>query len=87
MTERDVNDFENEDWDFDAAVVQQPSPTARAVVSVPFERDEFERLAAYARQRGLTITNCIHDLVVQRVAEGQPEINPDNPNTVHDPLD
>jgi hypothetical protein len=88
MTDRELNDLENENnWDFDKAFEHPASTSGRAVIPVAFEREEFERLAAFARSRGVTISACIHDMVVYGLSGAQPEVNADSSDVAHDPLD
>src|SRR4051812_37619996 len=57
MDDEELQEQQNWDWDKVErhALVKQP----RAVVSVPFSRQDFERLAAYARQQGTTVSGAI----------------------------
>ena len=88
MNERDLSDLEIEDsWDFDEAFVHPPSKTARAVVPVAFEREEFSRISAYARSHGITVTQCIHALVLRGIADIQSDVAVDSSDVTHDPLE
>jgi hypothetical protein len=84
MADRDETDLDNEDnWDFDAAFVHPPSTTAHAVVPVSFERGDFERIAAYARKQGITLSTLIRDAALASVRDDQPGLRSDRPDVDH----
>lgn len=89
MNERELIELENEDeWDFDQAVVHPPSESARAVVPVRFESGEFERLAAYARERGMALSVFIREAALASIPEDQPEVTSDSSEIAHpEPLE
>ena len=84
MDERELIELENEEtWDFDQATVHPPSKTARAVVPVAFGRGDFERVAAYARDRGMKLSEFIRQAALDRVPIDHPEANSDASEVSH----
>lgn len=51
-------------WDFDKAETQEPVRSPRAIVSVAFSRDDFERVAAWAEKRGQKLSTMIREVVL-----------------------
>lgn len=84
MDERELDELEDEEtWDFDQAVVHPPSKTARAVIPVAFGPGEFERVAAYARERGMKLSDFIREAALDKVPADYPEINSDASEVSH----
>jgi hypothetical protein len=80
MDERELIELEDEEtWDFDRAIVYSPSKTARAVVPVAFGPSDFERVAAYARERGMKLSDLIRQATLDKVLTDHPEVNSDDP--------
>lgn len=68
--ERDDRDFQSledpDEWDSDHAEVRPPSESARAVVSVGFSGDDFDRVATAARREGLTTAEFVRTSALAR---------------------
>ena len=74
MTEqnRNENAAPNDDsWDLDNAELKRPVSRPRAVVSVSFARDEFEKVEAMAKSQGQRVSTYIREtaLGIQRGSE------------------
>lgn len=89
MSKHDLIDLEDEEmWDFDQGTVHPPSKTARAIVPVAFEGDDFKRVAMYARKRGVKLSDFIRKAALERVDTDQPDISPNAADADYpDPLD
>ncbi len=65
-TAREIEGLEDpENWDVDAIQIQPPVKHPGAVVSVEFNRSEFDQIAAAARQRGVSLTKFVRDAALQ----------------------
>jgi hypothetical protein len=62
---RELQDPQN--WDFDAAEQRAPVKRARAVVSVAFQREEYEKVANIARQFNMRTSEYIREAALGRV--------------------
>ena len=70
MNTEPLEELENaENWDFDSAETRPPVKAARAVVSVPFSRQDYEKVALCAEQTGERISEFIREGALQRAAE------------------
>lgn len=84
MDKRELVELEDEEtWDFGQAVVHPPSKTARAVVPVAFGPGDFERVAAYARERGIKLSDFIRQAALDKVPADYPEVNSDASEASH----
>lgn len=61
-----------ETWDFAKAEVQHPTKPARAVVSVAFQRSDFDRVTELARQHGMRTSEYIREAALGRVVHRRP---------------
>lgn len=62
---REEEDLQNPDnWDFEQAEEQLPTRPARAVVSVAFTREDFDRVAARAEEKNKRISTMIREIVL-----------------------
>ena len=53
-SDNEVRELQNpESWDLQSTVVHHPVPRPRAVVSVPFSREDFELISSYAQRVGM----------------------------------
>ncbi len=60
--EHELGDLENpEMWDADSAEAYSAVAGARGVIAVPFAQAEYQRLAAAARERGLSTIQFIRE--------------------------
>jgi hypothetical protein len=69
--ERDRGDaeLENEDhWNFDTAEVRRGVVRSRAVVSVAFAREDFQRVSEYAELQGKRTSEFIREAALEKVA-------------------
>lgn len=64
---RELQDPEN--WDFGDDVILPPSASPGAVVAVRFRREEFARVATFARRRGMTTAAFIRWAALDHVTE------------------
>ena len=55
-------------WDYERAEVKQPVRNPRAVVSVPFSRDDFARVSAHAQRVGKRTSQFIREAALEKVA-------------------
>lgn len=84
MDDRELVELKNEEtWDFDQATVHPPSKTARAVVPVAFGPGDFERVAAYARERGMKLSDFIRQAALDQVPVDHPEAESDASEVNH----
>ena len=72
MTDKNPAEEELQDpgkWDLDNAEEQQPEPArpSRAVVSVAFSREDFDRVALFAENNGLKISEMIRNAALDEV--------------------
>src|SRR5207248_5301941 len=58
-----------ETWDYETAERRPGVRTGRAVVSVAFNRDDFERVSAWAEQVGKRTSEFIRDAALERVGQ------------------
>jgi hypothetical protein len=66
MNDQELHDLERADtWDFEAAEKSPPATKPRAVVSVAFAREEYERVASRAEQVGKKTSEFIRDAAMQ----------------------
>jgi hypothetical protein len=71
-TEHPVTDPEqNEPWDYERAERRPAVKGARAVVSVAFPREDFERVSQAAKRRALRTSEFIREAALEK-AVGQP---------------
>lgn len=67
---KEEEDLQNPDnWDFEQAEEQLPVRRARAVVSVAFSRDDFERIADFAESNDMKISEMIRNAALDRVSD------------------
>ncbi len=67
MEERDQQELQNPDnWDFERAHRTSGMRAARAVVSVAFSREDFERVAGCAEQLGMRTSEFIREAALNR---------------------
>jgi hypothetical protein len=72
MDEQEVRALEDpEEWDSEQAEVRPPSKSARAVVSVAFPRDDFDRVSDAARSEGMKTSEFIREAALARAAHQQ----------------
>jgi predicted ABC-class ATPase len=57
---------ESDHWDLDGGEIHEPVKRPRAVVSVSFERNDFEQVADAARAAGVRISEYIRDAALAR---------------------
>ena len=55
-----------ENWDFASAERRKPTRQGRAVVSVAFQREEFERVAAAAVRDGKSVSSFIRGAALDK---------------------
>ncbi len=68
----DEEDLQNPDsWDFDAAELHQPAKRPRAVVSVAFQRDEYDRMVDLAQRYGMRTSEYIREAALGRITVRQ----------------
>jgi len=58
---------EQQNWDWDTMATHAAAKQPRAVVSVAFSRQDFERLTAYARRDGSTVSGAIRKVVLEQI--------------------
>lgn len=58
------------DWDFEHAERRRPQKNVRAVVSVAFAREDFERLSEHAQRLGLKTSEFIRVAALGRLRGG-----------------
>lgn len=68
MTERENELKDPGTWDFSQAVVSPGTKKARAVVSVAFARDDFERVARAAQQSEMKTSEFIRTASLEKAA-------------------
>jgi len=72
MDDEELRALEDPDeWDSDSAEVRPPSRSARAVVSVAFARDAFDRVADAAEREGMKTSEFIREAALARAAHQQ----------------
>ena len=54
-------------WDYEQAEMKQPVKNLRAVVSVPFSRDDFARVSAHAQRVGKRTSQFIREAALEKV--------------------
>ena len=70
MDEKRIDDLQDpKQWDYEKAERRPGVKSARAVVSVAFSRQDFERVAASAAERGKRTSEFIREAALER-AEG-----------------
>lgn len=63
--EREIQELGDPDnWDLDSEEIQVPSRPPRAVVSVAFSREDFERVAARADDQDKPLSSMIREIVM-----------------------
>lgn len=73
MSENEVKNLEDPgEGDWENAEVRMPEKAPRAVVSVAFDRGDFERIAAKARGLGEKTSEYIREAALARVRESGP---------------
>lgn len=55
------------DWDFENAEVRKSIKKPRAVVSVSFSREDFERISAEAKKRGMFTSEYIRKMTLDQI--------------------
>ncbi len=68
----DLNDEELQDpsaWDFDRAEARAETKRPRAVVSVGFQREEYDRVAALAQEQGMRVLEYIRAAALNRIEQ------------------
>lgn len=74
MSDKDLQELENpESWD-DAAEVLPPVKPQRAVVSVPFSREDFERVVEHAHNEGMKTSEFIRQAALARLSEDSAQV-------------
>ena len=69
VREEELYDLEDsKTWEDEPFAVQQPSKPSRAVVSVAFSRDDFARVAQFARVNGMKTSEFIRTAALERLA-------------------
>ncbi len=69
MDDSELQTLEDPDeWDSDHAEERQPSKTTRAVVSVAFIGDDFDRVSDAARREGMKTSEFIRMAALERSA-------------------
>jgi hypothetical protein len=69
MDEREVQELENpENWDFENRQRHEAVKKPRAVVSVAFSREDFERIEEQAERLGITLSKFIRDAALEKAA-------------------
>ena len=75
MAPEGTTDLENEDsWDWDHAEERPPVRAVRAIVSVGFERRDFERVSDYARSTGMKVSEFIREAALAQLPETNRQI-------------
>ena len=70
MNDRNLQDLEKAaSWDFESAQHRPPVKGGRAVVSVAFNRSDFERVAECAERRGLRTSEFIRQAALDMTAQ------------------
>lgn len=74
MARNRSNDLENaENWDFEKAEKREPAKRARVVVSVPFSREDFERVATKAEELGKRTSEFIREAALDKATGSSSE--------------
>jgi hypothetical protein len=69
MNDKERADLQDPDsWDYERAIELPASKKPRAVVSVAFAREDFERVAMAARRDGKKISEFVRDAAIGQVA-------------------
>lgn len=66
--EKDEDLQDPNQWDWDNAEVVEPKKPARAIVSVPFQRDDFQVVAARAREMGQSTSAFIRAAALEKAS-------------------
>ncbi len=77
MDNQDIQQLQNaENWDTDHPDVRLPEKQGRAVVSVAFNRGDFDRVARRAKERGMKTSEFIRSAALDHATHhgGQPII-------------
>ena len=68
MTDSELEDLQDpEAWDWDGATRIQPPKATRVVASVGFTRQDFERVAQYARETGVKTSEFIREATLDHL--------------------
>jgi hypothetical protein len=68
MDKPDIDELQDpETWDNDTAQVLSPSESPKVVVPVSFTPTEFASLSRFARDHGVTTSECIRDAILDRI--------------------
>jgi hypothetical protein len=68
MDDNELQELQDpKNWDYKNAEVHPGNKNRRAVVSVAFARQDFERLVDYAERHGVTVSGLIRDTVLRRI--------------------
>ncbi|MEA2598322.1 MAG: hypothetical protein QOF01_4791 [Thermomicrobiales bacterium] len=69
MDDTELRELQDPDtWDFDQAEEHRPTERARAVVSVAFQRDDYDAVSEAARDEGMKVSEFIRDAALARAA-------------------
>ncbi|MEX2226634.1 MAG: hypothetical protein WEB52_09315 [Dehalococcoidia bacterium] len=72
MADKDLEELQDpESWEFDEEDAAVPPRKARAVVSVAFPREDFDRVEEFAEQHGLKVSALIRQAAVAFVSGAQ----------------
>ena len=68
MGERELNELEDPGtWDSERVEVRPPAESGRAVISVAFSRDDFDRVSDIARDSGTKTSEFIRKATLDRI--------------------
>jgi len=70
MSDKELQELQDpESWDDESQVLPSAKPR-RAVVSVPFPREDFERVVEHAQNEGMKTSEFIRQAVLAHLSEG-----------------
>lgn len=73
IDDKELEELQNADnWDFDTAEIRQPVKHPRAVVSVAFQREDFERVATLAQRHNMRMSEYIRKAALGGIAGVRP---------------
>jgi len=77
MDEQELRELQDPDtWADDEDELHAPVKAPRAVVSVGFAREDFERVVDYAERQGLKTSELIRQATLERIASEHTQVQP-----------
>ena len=72
MDEEELEELQNAgSWEEDGAIAQPAGKAPRAIVSVAFPREDFERVTAQAKLAGMKTSEFIRQAALEKASHGE----------------